>query len=145
MLKMMDTGADVVGPVNLGNPEEFSMRELAEIVLDLTGSRSKVVHLLQHRSRRRHVRRPARRKDALLHALRRHDRRHQFNPHPSGHPPHEIYNLAAQSHVQVRFETPQYTANADALGTLRLLEAIRILRLEGSRFYRRLPRSFTER
>ena len=41
--------------------------------------------------------------------------------------PHEIYNLAAQSHVQVSFETPEYTANADALGTLRLLEAIRIL------------------
>lgn len=44
--------------------------------------------------------------------------------------PHEIYNLAAQSHVLVSFETPEYTANADALGTLRLLEAIRILRLE---------------
>src|SRR6266516_4657193 len=44
--------------------------------------------------------------------------------------PREIYNLAAQSHVQVSFETPEYTANADALGTLRLLEAIRILRLE---------------
>ena len=44
--------------------------------------------------------------------------------------PHEIYNLAAQSHVQVSFETPEYTANADALGTLRLLEAIRILRME---------------
>ena len=44
--------------------------------------------------------------------------------------PTEIYNLAAQSHVQVSFETPEYTANADALGTLRLLEAIRILRLE---------------
>ncbi len=43
--------------------------------------------------------------------------------------PHEIYNLAAQSHVQVSFETPEYTANADALGTLRLLEAIRILDL----------------
>ena len=42
--------------------------------------------------------------------------------------PDEIYNLAAQSHVQVSFETPEYTANADALGTLRLLEAIRILR-----------------
>ena len=42
--------------------------------------------------------------------------------------PTEIYNLAAQSHVQVSFETPEYTANADALGTLRLLEAIRILR-----------------
>jgi GDPmannose 4,6-dehydratase len=44
--------------------------------------------------------------------------------------PDEIYNLAAQSHVQVSFETPEYTANSDALGTLRLLEAIRILRLE---------------
>src|SRR4051794_14169752 len=50
--------------------------------------------------------------------------------------PDEIYNLAAQSHVQVSFETPEYTANADALGTLRLLEAIRILKLEGKvRFY----------
>lgn len=50
--------------------------------------------------------------------------------------PDEIYNLAAQSHVQVSFETPEYTANADALGTLRLLEAIRILKLENkTRFY----------
>ncbi|KAB2874264.1 MAG: GDP-mannose 4,6-dehydratase [Pseudorhodoplanes sp.] len=50
--------------------------------------------------------------------------------------PTEIYNLAAQSHVQVSFETPEYTANADALGTLRLLEAIRILRMENRvRFY----------
>jgi GDPmannose 4,6-dehydratase len=49
--------------------------------------------------------------------------------------PHEIYNLAAQSHVQVSFETPEYTANADAIGTLRLLEAMRILRLEDSKFY----------
>ncbi len=50
--------------------------------------------------------------------------------------PTEIYNLAAQSHVQVSFETPEYTANADALGTLRVLEAIRILRLEQRvRFY----------
>jgi len=50
--------------------------------------------------------------------------------------PDEIYNLAAQSHVAVSFETPEYTANADALGTLRLLEAIRILGLEGkTRFY----------
>jgi GDPmannose 4,6-dehydratase len=49
--------------------------------------------------------------------------------------PHEIYNLAAQSHVQVSFETPEYTANADALGTLRLLEAMRILRLKDSKFY----------
>ncbi|MCI0599130.1 MAG: GDP-mannose 4,6-dehydratase [Beijerinckiaceae bacterium] len=50
--------------------------------------------------------------------------------------PDEIYNLAAQSHVQVSFETPEYTANADALGTLRLLEAIRILGLcKKTRFY----------
>ena len=50
--------------------------------------------------------------------------------------PDEIYNLAAQSHVQVSFETPEYTANADATGTLRLLEAIRILGLtEKTRFY----------
>lgn len=50
--------------------------------------------------------------------------------------PDEIYNLAAQSHVQVSFETPEYTANADALGTLRLLEAMRILGLDqGVRFY----------
>jgi len=50
--------------------------------------------------------------------------------------PDEIYNLAAQSHVKVSFETPEYTANADAIGTLRLLEAIRILGLEKTtRFY----------
>ncbi len=50
--------------------------------------------------------------------------------------PDEIYNLAAQSHVAVSFETPEYTANCDALGTLRLLEAIRILGLEKkTRFY----------
>jgi GDPmannose 4,6-dehydratase len=50
--------------------------------------------------------------------------------------PDEIYNLAAQSHVQVSFETAEYTANADALGTLRILEAIRILKLENkTRFY----------
>nr|CRH05415.1 GDP-mannose 4,6-dehydratase (GDP-D-mannose dehydratase) [Candidatus Magnetococcus massalia] len=50
--------------------------------------------------------------------------------------PDEIYNLAAQSHVAVSFETPEYTANADALGTLRMLEAIRILGLEKkTRFY----------
>jgi len=50
--------------------------------------------------------------------------------------PDEIYNLAAQSHVQVSFETAEYTANADAIGTLRLLEAIRILGLERkTRFY----------
>jgi len=50
--------------------------------------------------------------------------------------PDEIYNLAAQSHVAVSFETPEYTANADAIGTLRLLEAIRLLGLEHkTRFY----------
>lgn len=50
--------------------------------------------------------------------------------------PDEIYNLAAQSHVQVSFETPEYTANSDALGVLRILEAIRILGLEKkTRFY----------
>ena len=50
--------------------------------------------------------------------------------------PDEIYNLAAQSHVHVSFETPEYTANSDALGTLRLLEALRILnRTEEVRFY----------
>jgi GDPmannose 4,6-dehydratase len=50
--------------------------------------------------------------------------------------PDEVYNLGAQSHVQVSFETPEYTANADGIGTLRLLEAIRILGLEGkTRFY----------
>jgi GDPmannose 4,6-dehydratase len=50
--------------------------------------------------------------------------------------PDEIYNLAAQSHVQVSFETPEYTANSDALGTLRLLEAIRLLGLAGkTKFY----------
>ncbi|MBV9332040.1 MAG: GDP-mannose 4,6-dehydratase, partial [Alphaproteobacteria bacterium] len=50
--------------------------------------------------------------------------------------PTEIYNLAAQSHVQVSFETPEYTANTDGLGTLRLLEAIRIMHMERDvRFY----------
>ena len=50
--------------------------------------------------------------------------------------PEELYNLAAQSHVKVSFETPEYTANTDALGTLRLLEAIRILKLKDKvRFY----------
>jgi GDPmannose 4,6-dehydratase len=50
--------------------------------------------------------------------------------------PDEIYNLGAQSHVQVSFETPEYTANSDAMGTLRLLEAIRILGMENTiRFY----------
>ena len=50
--------------------------------------------------------------------------------------PDEVYNLGAQSHVQVSFETPEYTANSDAIGTLRLLEAIRILGLENqTKFY----------
>src|SRR6201991_788248 len=50
--------------------------------------------------------------------------------------PDEIYNLAAQSHVQVSFDTAEYTANADAIGTLRLLEALRLLKLtEKTRFY----------
>src|SRR5204862_1180888 len=50
--------------------------------------------------------------------------------------PNEIYNLAAQSHVQVSFETAEYTANADGIGVLRLLEAIRILKMESKvRFY----------
>jgi GDPmannose 4,6-dehydratase len=52
------------------------------------------------------------------------------------HQPHEIYNLAAQSHVHISFQTPEYTANADALGPLRLLEAIRILGIKDRvRFY----------
>ena len=52
------------------------------------------------------------------------------------HKPDEIYNLAAQSHVAVSFEEPEYTANADGIGTLRLLEAIRNLGLESkTRFY----------
>src|SRR5210317_1226551 len=50
--------------------------------------------------------------------------------------PDEIYNLAAQSHVAVSFETPEYTANADAMGTLRILEAVRLLGMEKrTRFY----------
>ena len=50
--------------------------------------------------------------------------------------PDEIYNLGAQSHVAVSFETPEYTANSDALGTIRLLEAIRTLKLEDKvKFY----------
>lgn len=49
--------------------------------------------------------------------------------------PDEIYNLAAQSHVKVSFETPEYTANSDALGTLRILESIRILNLKKTKFY----------
>jgi GDPmannose 4,6-dehydratase len=49
--------------------------------------------------------------------------------------PDEVYNLAAQSHVSVSFQEPEYTANSDATGTLRLLEAIRILGFSDTRFY----------
>lgn len=49
--------------------------------------------------------------------------------------PHEIYNLAAQSHVSVSFEEPEYTANSDAVGTLRILEALRILNMPETKFY----------
>jgi GDPmannose 4,6-dehydratase len=60
--------------------------------------------------------------------------------------PDEIYNLAAMSHVQVSFETPEYTANADGTGALRLLEAIRILGLEKkTRFTKHLHQNFTEK
>ena len=69
-------------------------------------------------------------------ALRRHDRLDQPDPPAAADQPDEVYNLAAQSHVQVSFETPEYTANADAIGPLRLLEAIRILGLEKTtKFY----------
>ena len=58
--------------------------------------------------------------------------------------PNEIYNLAAMTHVAVSFETPEYTANADGIGTLRILEAIRILGLEKkTRFYQRARASCT--
>src|ERR1700678_3794581 len=83
-------------------------------------------------------------KDYTVHGVKR--RASSFNtdridhlyqdPHEQEVQPDEIYNLAAQSHVAVSFETPEYTANSDAVGTLRLLEAIRILGLERkTRFY----------
>ena len=60
--------------------------------------------------------------------------------------PDEIYNLAAQSHVQVSFETPEYTANADALGALRILEGIKLLGLgEKTKFIRCRHPNFTEK
>ena len=86
--------------------------------------------VIQHRPGRSPLCRSARGRRPLLHALWRHDRCHQPHSHRPGNAADEIYNLAAQSHVQVSFETPEYTANADALGPLRLLEAIRILGLE---------------
>lgn len=55
--------------------------------------------------------------------------------------PDEVYNLAAQSHVAVSFETPEYTANADATGTLRLLEALRILGMEQAVRFHKAPTS----
>ena len=59
--------------------------------------------------------------------------------------PDEIYNLAAMSHVAVSFDTPEYTANADGIGTLRIFEAIRILGLEKkTRFIRPAPRNSTD-
>ena len=59
--------------------------------------------------------------------------------------PHEIYNLAAQSHVAVSFEVPEYTANADALGALRILEAIKFHKLEKQNFIKRAILRCTER
>lgn len=60
--------------------------------------------------------------------------------------PDEIYNLAAQSHVKVSFDVPEYTAEADAIGTLRMLEAVRILGMEKKqRFIRHLLRNSTEK
>ena len=102
-----------------------------------------VVHGLKRRSssfntaRVDHLyRRPARVRRAFFLALRRTTHSTNLIRIIQDVQPTEIYNLAAQSHVRVSFETPEYTANADALGTLRLLEAIRILHLEEKvRFY----------
>ena len=59
--------------------------------------------------------------------------------------PDEIYNLGAQSHVAVSFETPEYTANCDALGILRILEAIKILNLtQKPRFTKLVPVNYTD-
>ncbi len=64
--------------------------------------------------------------------LRRSHRQHQPDPDHRQVRPDEIYNLGAQSHVAVSFEAPEYTANCDALGTLRILEAVRLLGLTGN-------------
>jgi GDPmannose 4,6-dehydratase len=91
---------------------------------------------IQHGARRPPLCRSAPAECALLHALRRYDGFDQSDPRHPETKPTEIYNLAAQSHVQVSFETPEYTANADAIGTLRLLEAMRILGMSKTvRFY----------
>ena len=62
-------------------------------------------------------------------SLRRPHRQHQLDSDHQQVQPDEIYNLGAQSHVAVSFESPEYTANSDALGTLRILEVVRILGL----------------
>ena len=112
---------------------------LAELLLEQglhRARRQAPLVVVQHRAHRSSLRGSARPATAVLPALRRHDRRDQPDPPRAGDAADEIYNLAAQSHVGVSFETPEYTANADALGTLRLLEAIRILGLEKkTRFY----------
>ena len=113
---------------------------LARFLLD----KGYIVHGVKRRSssfntgaRRPSLRRPARRSDTrfFLHYGDMTDATNLIRLVQETQPD-EIYNLAAQSHVQVSFETPEYTANADALGTLRLLEAIRILGIKDKvRFY----------
>ena len=106
---------------------------LAELLLD----KGYIVHGVKRRSSSFNTGRidhlyhdPHEREHAVLPALRRLTDATNLIRIVQETQPDEIYNLAAQSHVQVSFETPEYTANADALGTLRLLEAIRILGLE---------------
>ena len=91
---------------------------------------------VQHTARGRDLRRAAGCSFAVRHALRRPHRLHESHRIIQESQPDEIYNLAAQSHVQVSFETPEYTGNSDALGTLRILEALRILgMMDRVRFY----------
>ena len=113
---------------------------LAEFLL----AKGYIVHGLKRRSSSLNTERidhlyqdPHKQRHAIPAALRGHDRLDKSNQQLCRRlTPDEVYNLAAQSHVQVSFETPEYTANADALGSLRILEAIRILKLEGkTRFY----------